>query len=228
MRAGLCREIFQNPPAVGSFFRGIFEWKGRLSAMAKMCRRQDAMRWGSSPRSSRISTTMSCSARTGTMGISISRHAAARPWSRSWRRVSRTSRFSVTFEPGCRSNWHTHHAGKGGGQTLSCVAGRGYRQARGEPARVAPRRLREHTSRRQALAWRCTRQPVPASGDRGSRRGLLGEVARARGRRGMRDAAVRWTEGEPSVHRGSSIPFHPSTSPAAAPRARRSSTRPPW
>lgn len=34
--------------------------------------------------------------------------------------------FNVTFEPGCRNNWHIHHAKKGGGQILICVAGRGY------------------------------------------------------------------------------------------------------
>ncbi|RVU97303.1 cupin domain-containing protein [Coriobacteriales bacterium OH1046] len=44
--------------------------------------------------------------------------------------------FNVTFEPGCRNNWHIHHAGKGGGQILVCVAGRGYYQAWGEPARA--------------------------------------------------------------------------------------------
>lgn len=25
---------------------------------------------------------------------------------------------NVTFEPGCRNNWHIHHATKGGGQLL--------------------------------------------------------------------------------------------------------------
>ena len=30
---------------------------------------------------------------------------------------------NVTFEPGCRNNWHIHHASKGGGQMLVCVAG---------------------------------------------------------------------------------------------------------
>ncbi len=34
--------------------------------------------------------------------------------------------FNVTFEPGCRNNWHIHHAASGGGQILICVAGRGY------------------------------------------------------------------------------------------------------
>ena len=35
---------------------------------------------------------------------------------------------NVTFEPRCRNNWHIHHAAKGGGQILVCVAGRGYYQ----------------------------------------------------------------------------------------------------
>ena len=34
---------------------------------------------------------------------------------------------NVTFEPGCRNNWHIHHA-KSGGQILICVAGRGFYQ----------------------------------------------------------------------------------------------------
>ncbi len=43
--------------------------------------------------------------------------------------------FNVTFEPGCRNNWHIHHATKGGGQMLVCVAGRGWYQEWGKPAR---------------------------------------------------------------------------------------------
>ena len=42
---------------------------------------------------------------------------------------------NVTFEPGCRNNWHIHNASKGGGQILICVAGRGYYQEWGQPAR---------------------------------------------------------------------------------------------
>ncbi len=42
--------------------------------------------------------------------------------------------FNVTFEPACRNNWHIHHAEKGGGQILICVAGRGWYQAWGEAA----------------------------------------------------------------------------------------------
>ena len=40
--------------------------------------------------------------------------------------------FNVTFEPGCRNNWHIHHADKGGGQLLICVGGKGIYQAWGE------------------------------------------------------------------------------------------------
>ena len=42
--------------------------------------------------------------------------------------------FNVTFEPGCRNNWHIHHAKNGGGQILICVAGRGYYQEWGKAA----------------------------------------------------------------------------------------------
>ena len=42
--------------------------------------------------------------------------------------------FNVTFEPGCRNNWHIHHAKKGGGQILVCVAGRGWYQEWGKEA----------------------------------------------------------------------------------------------
>ena len=41
---------------------------------------------------------------------------------------------NVTFEPGCRNNWHIHHAKSGGGQILVCVAGRGYYQEEGQEA----------------------------------------------------------------------------------------------
>lgn len=35
---------------------------------------------------------------------------------------------NVTFEPGCRNNWHIHHASEGGGQLLICTAGEGWYQ----------------------------------------------------------------------------------------------------
>ena len=41
---------------------------------------------------------------------------------------------NVTFEPGCRNNWHIHHAASGGGQILICVGGRGYYQEWGKEA----------------------------------------------------------------------------------------------
>lgn len=47
--------------------------------------------------------------------------------------------FNVTFEPGCRNNWHIHHAKNGGGQILICAAGRGYYQEWGkEPVELLP------------------------------------------------------------------------------------------
>ena len=39
---------------------------------------------------------------------------------------------NVTFEPGCRNNWHSHS----GGQILVVISGRGYYQVKGEPARL--------------------------------------------------------------------------------------------
>lgn len=42
--------------------------------------------------------------------------------------------FNVTFEPGCRNNWHVHHAANGGGQMLIGVGGRGWYQEEGKPA----------------------------------------------------------------------------------------------
>lgn len=42
--------------------------------------------------------------------------------------------YNVTFEPGCRNNWHIHHAKKGGGQILICVGGRGFYQEWGKQA----------------------------------------------------------------------------------------------
>lgn len=46
---------------------------------------------------------------------------------------------NVTFEPGCRNNWHIHHATKGGGQMLIGVAGRGWYQEEGKaPVEILP------------------------------------------------------------------------------------------
>lgn len=39
---------------------------------------------------------------------------------------------NVTFEPGCRNNWHVHHADKGGGQILLVTGGNGWYQKWGK------------------------------------------------------------------------------------------------
>lgn len=48
--------------------------------------------------------------------------------------TSQVGIFNVTFEPKCRNNWHIHHADKGGGQILICIAGEGYYQEWGQDA----------------------------------------------------------------------------------------------
>lgn len=52
---------------------------------------------------------------------------------------SQVSIANVTFEPGCRNNWHIHHADQGGGQIPIGVAGRGFYQEWGkEPVEILP------------------------------------------------------------------------------------------
>lgn len=41
---------------------------------------------------------------------------------------------NVTFEPGCRNNWHIHKSTRGGGQILICTAGSGWYQEEGKEA----------------------------------------------------------------------------------------------
>ena len=41
--------------------------------------------------------------------------------------------FNVTFEPGCRNNWHIHHKG---GQILLCTSGSGYYQEWGKAVQI--------------------------------------------------------------------------------------------
>lgn len=46
---------------------------------------------------------------------------------------------NVTFEPGCRNNWHIHRADKNGGQILLCTEGQGCYQEWGkEPRQLHP------------------------------------------------------------------------------------------
>ena len=56
---------------------------------------------------------------------------------RSWLKMLTVERLvtaNVTFEAGCRNNWHIHHAKKGGGQLLICTAGEGWYQEKGKEA----------------------------------------------------------------------------------------------
>lgn len=41
---------------------------------------------------------------------------------------------NVTFEPGCRNNWHIHNAKSGGGQMLLVTGGKGFYQEEGKEA----------------------------------------------------------------------------------------------
>ena len=41
---------------------------------------------------------------------------------------------NVTFEPGCRNNWHIHNAKSGGGQILLVTGGKGWYQEWGKDA----------------------------------------------------------------------------------------------
>jgi len=46
---------------------------------------------------------------------------------------------NITFEPGCRNNWHIHHGKTGGEQILICTAGSGWYQEEGEePVSLEP------------------------------------------------------------------------------------------
>lgn len=91
---------------------------------------------------------------------------------------------NVTFEPGCRNNWHIHHASEGGGQLLICTAGEGWYQEEGkeavslEPGRVIVSPAESSSSRRRSSTGtapsgtagsatspsRCLVRPAPTSG----------------------------------------------------------------
>ena len=87
---------------------------------------------------------------------------------------------NVTFEPGCRNNWHIHHATSGGGQLLICTAGERLVSGRGQGAREPSRGQRCHDSRRgEALARREEGQLVQSYSARGARRELPQRMVRA-------------------------------------------------
>lgn len=77
---------------------------------------------------------------------------------------------NVTFEPGCRNNWHIHRASGGGGQILICVAGSGWYQEDGKPARsLGPGDVVVIPPQRETLAWSQSGylvQPYCAGGSR--------------------------------------------------------------
>ena len=77
---------------------------------------------------------------------------------------------NVTFAPGCRNNWHIHHASKGGG-TDPAVHWRPGVVPRGRAARprAACRGRGPYPSRRQTLAWGGSGQLVHPSGSGGPR-----------------------------------------------------------
>ena len=69
------------------------------------------------------------------------------PWNRYFTGISylhtvsdeQLNAINVTFEPGCRNFWHTHHAKTGGGQMLIGVAGEGWYQEWGkDPVKILP------------------------------------------------------------------------------------------
>ena len=108
---------------------------------------------------------------------------------------------SVTFEPGCRNNWHIHRAKAGGGQILLCTGGRGWYQEWGRPAReLRAGRCGEHPRRGQALARRGEGQLVFAPRGGGPRGANGKRMAGAGGRR-----PVRWA-GVTAGHRGEGRP----------------------
>ena len=92
---------------------------------------------------------------------------------------------NVTFEPGCRNNWHIHH---NAAQVLIAVGGCGYYQiAQGRAGRLHPRGY-------EALAWRRPRRIMLASSLHGpcGRSGIHEQrMARAGGCRSLRQTCLR-------------------------------------
>ena len=98
---------------------------------------------------------------------------------------------NVTFEPGCRNNWHIHHAETGGGQILLCTDGRGWYQAWGGEGQRAPSGgCGLHPCRREALARSGEGQLVLARCDLRPRDRHKQRMAGAGGRRAVRVAGV--------------------------------------
>lgn len=99
---------------------------------------------------------------------------------------------NVTFEPGCRNNWHIHH---NAAQVLIAVGGCGYYQIEGTGAKGAQGRAgRLHPRGYEALAWRRPRRIMLASSLHGpcGRSGIHEQrMARAGGCRSLRQTCLR-------------------------------------
>ena len=120
---------------------------------------------------------------------------------------------NVTFEPGCRNNWHIHHAQKGGGQILLCTVGKGWYQEWGKPAQQLhpgdvvkiPAGVKHWHGAGQALARRGEGQLVCAPFGRGAGRGDQQRMAGAGGRpelqRAVRDDLNRWEQEVPGFEK---------------------------
>lgn len=72
----------------------------------------------------------------GIPNFMLSKYFSGRSYLKMMTRPGKTPLFlaNVTFEPGCRNNWHVHHATKDGGQLLICIAGEGWYQEDGKDA----------------------------------------------------------------------------------------------
>ena len=83
---------------------------------------------------------------------------------------------NVSFEPGCRNNWHVHTDGY---QILIAVAGEGWYQEEGQPGDET-RRCGHHTQRREELARRHEGQLVQPRGHHGRGHRVLRSGAHGR------------------------------------------------
>lgn len=72
----------------------------------------------------------------GEPNTGFARYFSGRSWLAPLSTTLAASVWNVTFEPGCRNNWHVHAAKTGGGQILVCVAGRGWYQEEGKKAQA--------------------------------------------------------------------------------------------
>ena len=73
---------------------------------------------------------------TGIRNFMLSKYFSGRSYLKMMTMPGRAPLFlaNVSFEPGCRNNWHIHHATSGGGQILICTTGEGWYQEDGTEA----------------------------------------------------------------------------------------------